>query len=77
MKKSKLVCMAIPLVSMFFVGCTPIDVSNLGGEAQKDESSVEASAVEVSDATDTSSEADSVADTTDSSVNDSESTMSN
>lgn len=72
MKKSKLVCAALPLVSSLFVACTPIDVSNLGGEAQKDESSVEASAVEVSDATDASSEADSAADATDSAANDSE-----
>jgi len=72
MKKSKLVCMAIPLVSMFFVGCTPIDVSNLGIGEQQEESTAEVSEVEISGATDTSSEADSVADTTDSSVIDSE-----
>jgi hypothetical protein len=72
MKKSKLVCAALPLVSSLFVACTPIDVSNLGGAEQKDESSVEASAVEVADATDASSEADSAANETDSAANDSE-----
>ena len=72
MKKSKLVCIAIPLVSSLFVGCTPIDVSNLGVTDQSGESQIESSAAETPEATDASSEADSASTAADSSVSDSE-----
>ena len=43
MKMKKLVCMALPVVSMLFVACTPIDISKLGAGEQQADSTAEAS----------------------------------
>ena len=43
MKMKKLVCMALPVVSMLFVACTPIDISKLGTGEQQADSTAEAS----------------------------------
>ena len=70
MKKRNLVCMALPFVSMFFVACTAIDVSNLGSSDQQADSAAQASSVADVEASDASTEADSAA--TESAANDSE-----
>lgn len=58
MKMKKLVCMALPVVSMLFVACTPIDISELGAGEQLADSTAESSLTSDS-AVDAASEADS------------------
>ena len=70
MKKRNLVCMVLPFVSMFFVACTAIDVSNLGSSDQQSDSAAQASSVADVEASDASTEADSAV--TESAANDSE-----
>lgn len=70
MKKRNLVCMVLPFVSMFFVACTAIDVSNLGSSDQQDDSAAKVSSVAAVEASDASTEGDSAA--TESAANDSE-----